>query len=262
MNLNIDKLAYSSRLLFVNPLEKFLFAIITLFLSVFLNSPTISILVLIINSFLLIYKAGIKLQFFLKLMLIPLYFLLIGTSTIAFNIINPYIKAIFSFNIFNFHIGITQASFLQAENVFFKAFAASSCLYFLILTTPLIDIISILRKLKIPELFLELMELIYRFIFILLETAENIHNSQNSRLGYSGISNSFKSLGYLISSLLFRSTYRANQLVIALESRGYTGLINVLENEYKFSHKNIFMIILFEIFLLTIHVVSKNQLRF
>ncbi|MCK7484444.1 MAG: cobalt ECF transporter T component CbiQ [Bacillus subtilis] len=238
-------------------MEKFIFAITTLILCVFLSSPLISVTVLALNSLILIYKAKIKPDCYLKLMTIPFYFLIVGTVTILFTSITPDIKAIFSFNIFYFELGITSNSLDQAANVFLKALASVSCLYFLVLTTPLTDIIHVLRKLKLPELFLELMELIYRLIFILLETAQKIYNSQNSRLGYSSLKNSFKSLGYLISNLFTLSFHRANQLFISLESRGYSGSINVLENEWKISLKNIFLILFAEIGLITMFIATK-----
>ena len=261
MHINIDKHAYCNKLLSVHPMEKFLFAIITLLLCVILNSPAVSITVFVLNSLILIYKSGIKADLYLKFMLIPLYFLLIGTLTIAFNFITPEMKAVFSFHIADFIIGITPGSFIQAQNVFLKALASVSCLYFLTLTTPLIDVISVLKRFKLPELFFELMGLVYRLIFILLETADMIYNSQNSRAGYSGVKNTFKSLGYLASNLFVISFNRANQLFTALESRGYTGSINVLENEHVFSFKNIFLIILTEAFLLILYITLKYVLE-
>ena len=257
MHINIDKHAYCNRLLSVHPMEKFLFAIITLFLCIFLNSPAVSITVLVLNSFILVYKAGIKSDCYIKFMLLPLYFLFAGTLTIAFNLITPDIKAIFYFHLLNFTVGITHESFIQALNLFLKAFGSVSCLYFLTLTTPLIDIISVLRRLKFNELFLELMGLIYRLIFIFMETADRIYNSQDSRLGYNSVKTGFKSLGALVSNLFVLSFSRANQLFTALESRGYTGSINVLESEYEFSHKNMFLIILAEILLLTVYLSVK-----
>lgn len=252
----IDKYAYSNKLLNVHPVEKFLFAILTLFLCLFLNPPVISLLIIILNSIILIWKAGIMPGFYLKLMFIPLSFLFIGTVTIAFNIIPAHEKALLSFTVFNFTVGLTQNSFLQAQNVFLKALGSASCLYFLSLTTPMIDIVSVLRKLKFPELFLELMSLVYRLIFIFINIAGRIHTSQSSRLGYYGIKNSFKSLGGLISSLFFISYKKADDLYIALEARGYTGKLNVLEKQYKLSKKNIVFILVFEISLVFLGVVK------
>ena len=44
------------------------------------------------------------------------------------------------------------------------------------------DILGACRKLHLPSLLIELMLLIYRFIFVLSETAHSITISQQSRL--------------------------------------------------------------------------------
>ena len=51
------------------------------------------------------------------------------------------------------------------------------------------DILEVLRKMRLPALLIELMMLIYRFIFLLLETASAIMTAQESRLGKPGLQN-------------------------------------------------------------------------
>ena len=83
-----------------------------------------------------------------------------------------------------------------------------------------------------PKLIVELMGLIYRFIFVLLETADTMITAQNSRLGYSSLSAGFRSLGTLVSTLFIRSYKRSDELYTALEARGYDGDLNVLEETF------------------------------
>jgi cobalt/nickel transport system permease protein len=94
------------------------------------------------------------------------------------------------------------------------------------------------------------MSLIYRFIFIMLETINMIYISQNCRLGYSNLKTSYNSLGKLIGSLFLSSYKRSQDMYTALESRCYDGDINVIENIYKISYVNLFLIILLETFLI------------
>jgi cobalt/nickel transport system permease protein len=149
-------------------------------------------------------------------------------------------------------MGCTYDSILVATRLFLKSLASVSCLYFLTLTTPVFEVLSVLRKLKVPKLFIELMGLIYRFIFVLLDTANMIYISQNSRLGYSTMRNSYNSLGKLISALFISSYKRSQDIYTAMESRCYDGDINLLENDYKYSYKNISLIIVIEIVLIII----------
>ena len=115
--------------------------------------------------------------------------------------------------------------------MFLMVMGSLSCLYFISLTTPMIDVISVLAKLKVPSFLIELISLVYRFIFIILETSEMMFISQNSRLGYRDIKTSYKSLGALASTLFIRSFKRANDLYTALEARGYNGELKVLEEQ-------------------------------
>ena len=135
-------------------------------------------------------------------------------------------------------------SIIESVKVLFRSLAAVSCLYFLSLSTPIVELLSVLRKLKVPKLFIELMSLIYRFIFIILDTVNMIYISQNSRLGYSNLKTGYNSLGKLIGSLFLSSYKRSQDMYTALESRCYDGDINVIENTYKISYVNIFMIII------------------
>ena len=73
----------------------------------------------------------------------------------------------------------------------------------LALNTPMVDILNTLARLKIPKLFIELMGLIHRFIFVLLETVDTMFTAQKSRMGYASFSSGYCSLAALAATLLF-----------------------------------------------------------
>ena len=76
------------------------------------------------------------------------------------------------------------------------------------------------------------MELIYRFIFVLTETASRIRLAQESRLGYQGLRRSLSSLGTLASIVFLRAWRKADRVYTALESRGYSGSLVTLSGGY------------------------------
>lgn len=250
--ISIDKFAYISELRKTNPMEKFIFSILTMILCISLNNIVYSTLVILFMAAVTIFKGKIPAKSYVELMLIPLVFLIIGIVTIAINTIGNSREILFSFTIFNIKLGCTKTSLFMASKIFFKALASVSCLYFLVLTTPVFEILTVLRKLKVPKLFIELMGLIYRFIFVLLDTANMIYISQNSRLGYSKIRLAYNSLGELITSLFVSSYKRSQDIYTAMESRCYDGEINLIENNWRFSIKNIFIILIIEIALVII----------
>jgi cobalt/nickel transport system permease protein len=249
---SIDKLAYISELRRVNPIEKFIFAIFTMFMCIALNSAMISIIVLILMSGITVFKGKIAFGTYVKLMSLPLAFLIVGVITIAINVVHSSDNLIFGFNVLNIKLGCTTESFEAATTLFLKSLASVSCLYFLTLSTPVFEVLTVLKKLKVPKLFIELMGLIYRFIFVLLDTVNMIYTSQNSRLGYSTLRLGYNSLAKLISSLFISSYKRSQDIYTAMESRCYDGDIDLIEENYQSSAKNILLIVFTEITLLII----------
>lgn len=256
--ISIDKLAYVSGLRRVNPMEKFLFSIITMIVCIALNSVATSLIILLLMGSVTIIKGKVSVKAYGELILIPLAFLIIGLLTVAINILQPDSKALFSLVIFNLKLGCTRESLVMAAKVFFKALGSVSCLYFLALTTPMFEILMVLKKLKVPKLFIELMGLIYRFIFVLLDTADSIFISQNSRLGYATVKLGYHSLGKLIAALFIASYRKSQQIYIAMESRCYDGDIRLIEEQHRVSSLNIFLIAVLEIILIAISLMVKN----
>ena len=112
----------------------------------------------------------------------------------------------------------------------------------LALTTPMVDITDQLRKWRVPQLFIELMVLMYRFIFVFIETAQAMYIAQNARLGYSNWRRSLHSVGMLAANLYLRSQTRAAALYTALTARGYTGELRVLTAQPMWSRRNLALI--------------------
>lgn len=258
--LYIDKYAYYSRMVSVNPFEKIVFAIMTMTVCLASNSILIPFSVLVLMSGIAVLRGGIPLSIFLRLLLVPMSFLIIGVITVAVNVIHDTTDMLFGIAIYGTNIGVTADSLLAAAKLLFKALGAVSCLYFLSLTTPLIDIITALRKLKFPGILLEIMSLVYKFIFVLLETADRIYVSQASRLGYKSLKTGYHSLGQLISSLFIRSYKRSEDLYTALEARGYNGELRVLDQSYIVSVTNITFIIIIEILLITLAIMVGGRI--
>ena len=99
-----------------------------------------------------------------------------------------------------------------------KCFGAVSCMYFLSLTTPMVDLFTLLRKSIIPNFIIEIAELIYRYIFVLFDVSHRIHTAQDARLGYCNLRVSYHSTAQLASNLFIRSFNQAVKKRIPLWS--------------------------------------------
>lgn len=166
--------------------------------------------------------AGIPLRAYLKLLKIPSLFLVLSMITILVSISKDDIF-LYSFKFFNTHIGIMKDSLEISLKLFTTVLASVSSSFFLSLTTPLVDIIGVLKKIKIPDIMIELLILIYRFIFIFLEESKAIYNAQEIRFGHISFKKSLKSTSLLIRSLLLRVLLRYKDMVISLECKLYDG---------------------------------------
>ena len=254
----IDKYAYFNQLKDVHPVEKFAFSITTLIITIASNSVIIPILTFVTMAIAILYAARIPFIFYGKLLLLPVFFLAAGVITIATNVLPADI--IYSISMPGIKVGVSASSLYVAGKLFSKSMGAVSCLYFLTLTVPVTEIINILRKLKTPVLFLELLMLVYKFIFILLETINRIYISQNSRLGYRNYISSYRSLGKMIASTFIISLKRYQDIFNALESRCFTGDMHFYQREYSYSKTGIVILVSFESILFGINLVSWGKL--
>lgn len=173
-------------------------------------------------SFLIIFVANIPLNKYLKIMTMPIVFLIISIIAILLSISSNDIF-ICSIKIFNKYIGITKESIFQSINTLARVLASISSTFFLALTTPLNNIIKILKKLKLPNVLIELLVLIYRSIFIFLEESKDIIIAQEMKFGYNNMKNSYRSIALLIKSLFIRVLLRYEDMIISLDSKLYNG---------------------------------------
>ncbi len=226
----IDKLSYQSKLRYVNASEKLVYALLTLVLCVLSRSVKVAVLVFAVNGVLTVGKGGIPLFRYIKLLMIPLAFLAAGTAAVMINVSRTPMDA-FALPAGEWYITGSCEGIRRGLRLCVTALSAVSSLYFLSLNTVMTDILCACRKLHFPSLLTELMLLIYRFIFVLFETASSITVSQQSRLGNRSFKTRIRSFGKLGSSLFILALKRSGALYDAMESRCYDGSIRVLSRE-------------------------------
>ena len=247
----IDKLCYASRLRKKNGTVKFAYAMATLLILVISRSVPAAIMVLLLNAFLTVKKSGVSSRRYLHFMEIPLIFLILSTLAILVHF-SPEPMDLFALPLGKYYLTGSWDGLQYAMQLILTALASVSCLYFLSMTTPMPDILNVLHKLHCPRLLGELMLLIYRYIFVLMDTAGKIRISQQSRLGNKDYRTSLRSFGALGSVLMIRAISRSKALYDAMEARCYDGTIQVLSEENPPEKKDIALILLFEGILLVI----------
>jgi cobalt/nickel transport system permease protein len=105
------------------------------------------------------------------------------------------------------------------------AMAGSAAVLLLATTTPMSDLLPALRRLRVPEAVIEVASVVYRLLFVLLESLQTIREAQTARMGYTSLRRSYRSSGALAAAVLTRSWDRARRMQEGLAGRGMeTGL--------------------------------------
>lgn len=256
----IDQYAYFNRLNTTHPVEKMTLSLLFLIFTLLVRNEVISIIIFFMMSVMVIAIAKIPWSFYLKLLLLPIFFLGTSLLTIILSFApidakTPASYVHFVFLHWQFFIG--KDSVLKAIELFFISLSSISCLYFLILTTSVQSICFILRKYKFPPLFVELCELTYRFIFIFLQSTQEIYIAQQSRLGYHTPRQQLRSVALLITSLFSNVWQRARQLNDAMAARSIESNPLFWEENFHYSRKNWLAIsVLFSLVML-IYILSE-----
>lgn len=172
---------------------------------------------------------GQRLRDYLTLLGLPLAFLLISGLALLWDV-SAADGGIWSIALPGpYWLVLTAAAQRTAQLVMARALGAVSCLYFLSLSTTMPEILSVLRRVRVPAVMIELALLIYRYIFVLLSVWQEMKNAAASRLGYCGLRQSIRTTGAVYGNLLGRSFRRAGTGFDAMESRCYGGQIRFLE---------------------------------
>lgn len=232
MSLQLDTLAYTNRLRGLPPEQKLIFAFTTLTISLSTH-PLVQILMALWMSVWTVIYARIPAGVYFRLLMFTIVFCLTslpalmvnGVSIADLQSVQP--DSWYGFSLGSYYIYISRSGSIQALGILTRASASVSCLFFLMLTVPFTEILQTLRYLRFPVLLTDLLLLMYRFIFILLNTASELWTAQNSRSGYRTWSTGMKSLALLIGQLLQRTLQRYSQFSLGLEARGFAGEFRV-----------------------------------
>lgn len=229
----IDGLAYRSCLKYVNPLVKFIISMMCLTVAIGIHDIRISLAIAVILGMITVCAGRIPLKSYVLLLSVPSLFILSGVLAVVLTITKEETRGLFfvlpeMFGYTGYMIGITKDGIYKASELAATSFGAVSCLYFLTLSTPMTDLIYVMQRLHCPALFIELMLLVYRNLFILWEMASDLLRASFSRLGNRNLRTGLKSTGLLLAALFVQSFHRASSLYDAMESRCYDGKIRIL----------------------------------
>ncbi|WP_341278848.1 cobalt ECF transporter T component CbiQ [Paenibacillus sp. FSL H8-0537] len=122
---------------------------------------------------------------------------------------------------------VPEASLGLAGPIFTRILACLACMFFITLTTPFPELLQVLKRLKMPQIVLELMIIMYRFIFLLLDTAGAMLIAQRARGGQHGFRGKLQGTAAIAVRLFVKTMHRYKGLSNGLMARGFTNEIRL-----------------------------------
>jgi len=169
-----------------------------------------------------VYLARVDAKTYAELFILPLWFAFMSIAGII--LIRGGTGIFWQWEcIEGFTVSITRESINEGALVFCRIIGGISALCFISLTTPMTDIFNAFRQCRIPDEVIDLMMIIYRTIFILMDQVIQIYHSQIMRLGYSGYRESIQSFAMLCGAAFISSWDAGDDLMRAMDARCYNG---------------------------------------
>ncbi len=133
------------------------------------------------------------------------------------------------------HVGPSWTALLAAAVFVVRVGVSVSLAVLLILTTPWADVLKSLQAFRVPQVFILLLSMTYRYIFLFLHAANALFEARKSRtVGHSNGQEQRRWISGSMSSLMNRSFKMSNDVYAAMAARGFKGEVRTY-NTYRMS---------------------------
>ena len=140
------------------------------------------------------------------------FVLLAGVSNIIFD-------HTAAFSVAGITVSVGVVSFFA---LLYRTFLCVTAVLILVAVTPISDLTGQLRRMRVPELFIALFEMTYRYIGVLLGEASAMYTAYMLRsTEHKGLQ--MRHMGSFVGQLFIRSYDRAERIYSAMKCRGYGG---------------------------------------
>jgi len=159
----------------------------------------------------------------------------------------------------NLTFSITRDSINEGFFVFCRVIGGMSALFFIALTTPMTDLFTVMRQVRIPEVVLDLAMIIYRSIFSMMDQLVQTYQAQVMRLGYSSFRESVNSFGTLCGSVFIASWNAGEDFIRAMDARCYNGKFASIGETRPVELAPLVMVVAFLVISFTVVIISGNN---
>ncbi|MBD2579873.1 cobalt ECF transporter T component CbiQ [Oscillatoria sp. FACHB-1406] len=240
---DLNAYAYTNRLKQLPPQQKLTFALVILSIAL-VTHPIAQGLIFVWLSVWIVGYARIPAKIYGRVLFVIMFFLfaslpaLIIEGVSAAQLDRIQTNSLAGVVLGDWYFFISQTGLMRAVEVSMRSLACVSCLLFILFTIPFAELLAIMRRCRVPSLLIDLLLLMYRFIFLFLEVALQLELAQRSRGGYRTRQRWLHSTGLLIGQLVVRSLQRYQQFSLGLAARGFNGNFKVYTHQsYHYSQR-------------------------
>jgi cobalt/nickel transport system permease protein len=227
----IDSLAYANRIARLHPVYKAGCSISALLACLVVSRIDVSLAVLALMLALSIGWAELPARFVLRLVVGEATFLAIGVLGVAVSVsLEPRPGGIVAGPLW---IGTSPEALGLSATLLARALGCAAAMNFLALTTPMVAVVDLLRSMRVSGILIDLMTLMYRFIFVLLDAFDRMVLANEARLGFRDRRTTLATSGRIGAGLFVEAYRRSRCLEDALAARGWDGTIRVLPGAYE-----------------------------
>ena len=214
--MRIDAAAYKCRWHAVAPGAKALFALSSIAAAWLASSADTLAWLTLLSMSATLAGARVPVQTYLALAVAPLGFLLLSCLTM---LVTPSSAGGWQWS---------PEMLPDVTHIALRSFATLAAVLGLVLTTPMPDLLALMRRVRVPELLLDLMALCYRMLFVLRQAWDEGSTAQAARLGHRGLRARWRSTGLLAGQMAIQVWQRASTLQMAADARASRGGLRFL----------------------------------
>lgn len=243
MHHHLDVYTHTNHLKQLPPLQKLTFALLVLSIALIAHPVTQAAIFVWLTVWTIGY-ARIPARVYGRVLAVVSLFLLTSLPALLLNVVAiaqiPQIQgtALGGLPIGQWYIFISQTGLTQALEIGMRSLACMACLLFILFTIPFAELLFILRQCRFPTVLLDVLMLMYRFVFLFLDVVTQLQLAQQARGGYRTRKRWMQSVALLAGQLMVRSLHRYQQFSLGLAARGFNGEFQVYSTQsYRYSKR-------------------------
>ncbi|WP_439183425.1 energy-coupling factor transporter transmembrane component T [Carboxylicivirga taeanensis] len=213
-------------------------------------------LLLLMAGCLFVHFLGRKRSNKWRFLLLGAAFIVAGTIGLVFTTGQKMPQAFIQFQLLGVWWNITPFSLENAGLMVVKALNGLFAMQIAICSLTFAEGITLARRLRLPEVFIELVVLSYRYLFGVKKCANDILLAQRQRLGYSGFRIGLLSFATMLSAVFIKSMRLSLQNYQAMQVRAYHGRTYCPHHWEKSSRGRIGLIVSFVLFFVALSFIQ------